>query len=554
MQFIGKYKIEREIGLGGMSNVYLGLAPEGKQVAIKLLRDHLRQDTQARIRFEREIELVRQLGHPAIVPIIDFGEADGRMFVVMPYMPGGSLRKRLESGPLSLTEVVSILKPIASALDTAHKKQIIHRDIKPHNMLLCANKGGFLSDFGVARLVGPDGPEHTVTLIGTPEFLAPEQALEGELTPQTDIYQLGVSIFYLLTGRLPYEGPAYHVVSQHLTEPIPSVCALNPSLPCDVDRIIGRAMAKLPAERYRSASAVVVALEDALLNPQATRVGIRMPAFPPASTTHSAVTAFLPPVRTTNRFAHVAMATMFTGALLLSGFTFFYRGPQQAEPVTAFVQNNSAETQQALAETDSLILVEPDAPGDAIAIVPSPTNESAPSNSADGASSSSDGLATYNEILNLLPTATPDSRNGESAGADQAQIIPLTATPESFQVESEQQAQSPEIAPTSPAQIPNGPTPPVIVAEPVEPNEQPIEARPANETEPTNSVETEDGSDNRRGDGRNSRGGNNNPPSNEDNPPRNGNDRENDDEGRRGGGRGNGNGNGRGNGGGNDNG
>ena len=294
MKTIGQYQVQEEIGQGGTATVYRALDPNN-EVAIKLMRHHLTDDVQTQERFAQEAKFVTTLQHPTIVPILGFGEIDGRLYIVMPYMEGGSLRERLEVGPLSLIESIHILDRIASALDATHAHNIIHRDIKPHNILLDADGQVYLSDFGVARLLSPDEPSQTVTLVGTPEFVAPEQATVGHLTPQTDIYQLGVTLFQMLTGKQPFSGSSFQVISQHLKMPVPSVETLNPTLPPGCDAILQRAMAKEPANRYPSARALVQDLKALCISTTSTQlltrpfipdeIALRFPSDQPVTTT-----------------------------------------------------------------------------------------------------------------------------------------------------------------------------------------------------------------------------------------------------------------------------
>ena len=270
---LDRYLIQEKCGSGGMATVYRAIDPDLEQeVAIKVLPTTFNKRDDLPKRFKREARTLAVLQHPAIVPILNFGEVDAHLYFVMPYLSGGSLKQRLGDGPIPLAEVVAIVGRIASGLAAAHQKQIIHRDVKPHNILFDAHGEAFLADFGVARLLDRDEAEQTVTLIGTPEFMSPEQVLEGDLSPQTDIYQLGVVIFQMLTGWLPFEGAAHHVMSQHLHAPLPSAVLLNPQLPPATDAILQRALAKNPTERFASATALHDALTELLVPPVAPQL------------------------------------------------------------------------------------------------------------------------------------------------------------------------------------------------------------------------------------------------------------------------------------------
>ena len=264
MKRIGQFTIIKKIGSGATSTVFLAEDQQSKkQVAIKLLSESLSENEQARERFYREIEMLEKLNHPGIVPVLGQGEINGRLYIVMPVLKGGSLRTKLNDGPLSLSETITILEQIAPAIDAAHADNILHRDIKPHNIILDEKGQAWLSDFGIARLINQPGQTQTVTLIGTPEFMAPEQVADGRLTPQTDIYQLGVTLFQMLTGQYPYSGNPVHIMSQKINAPLPSVLQLRPNLPAGIEQVMAKAMAKEAAQRYQTAVQLVDALKAA---------------------------------------------------------------------------------------------------------------------------------------------------------------------------------------------------------------------------------------------------------------------------------------------------
>lgn len=271
METIDRYELKLKLGVGGTSTVYLAYDhTTNRDVAVKLLRDN--GDDAVRMRFRREIEMLQALDHPNIVPILDAGETENSVYLVMPYMAGGSLRQKMGQRPLPFSQTITIIQRIAEALDYAHERNIIHRDIKPHNILLNEQGAVCLSDFGVARIIDSDNPAQTVTMIGTPEYMAPEQVLEGGLSAQTDIYQLGVLLFEMMTGQRPFTGTTHSIMTQHLQEVVPSAEALNDRLPLGVDGIVRRAMAKRPLDRYNTAKQLVQALV-ALSAPQTEETG-----------------------------------------------------------------------------------------------------------------------------------------------------------------------------------------------------------------------------------------------------------------------------------------
>ncbi len=273
MKQIKQYSLQEEIGRGGMSTVYRAYDPDhDKDVAIKLMHESLIGNEQAQTRFIKEVQTVISLDHPAIVPVLEYGTVDDRIYIVMECMTGGALRQRLNDGPLSLETSLMILRQVALALASAHKQHVIHRDVKPHNILLDEAGKAYLSDFGIARSMEGEGAGKTVTMIGTPEYVAPEQVINGQLSSKTDIYQLGVTLFHMMTGQLPFSGSAYHLMSHHVNDPLPSAEALNPLLPVGADAILRRATAKNPDDRFVSAEAFMNAFESLLENGTATNL------------------------------------------------------------------------------------------------------------------------------------------------------------------------------------------------------------------------------------------------------------------------------------------
>ncbi|MCL4868510.1 MAG: protein kinase [Anaerolineae bacterium] len=253
---INHYQIVGPIGQGGMATVYRAYDPRFKrEVAIKLLPHALMHDPTFRARFEREAQTIASLEHPAIVPVYDYGEAEGQPFLVMRLMTGGSLSDRLAAGPLPMTEVARIFKRLAPALDAAHKQGIIHRDLKPGNILFDQWDEPYLADFGIAKLTEGDDSPLTATggTVGTPAYMSPEQVQGNQLDGRSDVYALGVILFEMLTGRRPYEATTPMAIAlKHITDPIPPLPLAN--LPQDSQMVINKALAKAPAQRYETAS------------------------------------------------------------------------------------------------------------------------------------------------------------------------------------------------------------------------------------------------------------------------------------------------------------
>ena len=194
----GRYEIQAEVGRGGMAVVYRALDPQlGRTVALKVLPAQFMHDPSFLDRFQREAHTIAQLEHYAIVPLYDYGEHEGQPFLVMRYMSGGTLADRLRDGPLSVHQSLQIMDPICAALDKAHLNGIVHRDLKPGNILFDDEASAYLSDFGIVRL---SGQTHTHTVIGTPQYMAPEQAHGHPVDSRTDVYQMGVVLFNMLVG------------------------------------------------------------------------------------------------------------------------------------------------------------------------------------------------------------------------------------------------------------------------------------------------------------------------------------------------------------------
>ena len=259
MKEIGRFQIIKPLGRGGMAMVYLAHDPlTQRKVAIKLLSPQFLAEEASQTRFRNEAQIVAGLEHPAIVPLYEFGEEADKPFLVMRYMAGGSLKERLR-GPLPLVEIETILGRICPALDRSHQRGIIHRDIKPDNVLFDEDGLAYLADLGIARLAELN---KTMTIAGTPAYMSPEQVTgDRALDGRSDIYALGVMLFQMLTGAPPYEAETpTQLMMKHVLEPVPNILDVNPALPLAADAIIRKAMAKSPDERFADCAALVQSL------------------------------------------------------------------------------------------------------------------------------------------------------------------------------------------------------------------------------------------------------------------------------------------------------
>jgi eukaryotic-like serine/threonine-protein kinase len=252
----GRYEIIDELGRGGMAVVYLAHDPYVKrQVAIKVISHQFSADADFRQRFQYEAEIIAGLEHAAIVPIYDFGYEEEQSFIVMRYMPGGTLEQRLTDEPMKLADIAPIMERVAAALDAAHAKGVIHRDIKPANIMFDDREQAFLSDFGIAKAVhSPAGITGDEGMLGTVEYMSPEMIEGKEINGRADIYALGIVLYRMLTGQFPFAKESLiATIMAHVSEPVPSVRELLPRSRVPWDDVLQKALAKEPDERYQAA-------------------------------------------------------------------------------------------------------------------------------------------------------------------------------------------------------------------------------------------------------------------------------------------------------------
>ena len=295
---IGSFEILEKIGQGGMAEVYKGRQPAlRRMVAIKLLGRSLQADASLTERFQREAQAVAALRHPNIVQVHDFGVFENGHYLVMEYIEGHDLRQamdeRFEKGKtFSPDEILPLLSQVADALDYAHGKGIIHRDIKPGNILVATEGQAILSDFGLVMLQNRVSQVTQGHTFGTPEYIAPEQAMDSRAAvPQSDIYALGGILYEMVTGRLLFEADtAINLALMHINEEVVPPRTYNPALPQAVEDVIMRALAKEPARRYATASEMIDALRRAWrARPQEEAAGVTPPPSPPMESQRAAV-------------------------------------------------------------------------------------------------------------------------------------------------------------------------------------------------------------------------------------------------------------------------
>lgn len=275
----GRYKIIRHIGSGGMANVYLGQdLILDRPVAIKVLRFDFRDNKDALRRFQREALSATQLIHPNIVGVYDVDEEDGLQYIVMEFIDGTDLKKYIErQGQVAPDKAIHIMHQVLSAVALAHKNRIIHRDIKPQNILIDNQDRIKITDFGIAVALSETSITQTNTLLGSVHYLSPEQARGSMATSKSDIYALGVVLYELLSGSVPFDGEsAVSIALKHFQEPMPSIRALHPEFPQSLENVILKATTKEPADRYQTCEEMMADL-DSCLDPGRASEGIFTP-------------------------------------------------------------------------------------------------------------------------------------------------------------------------------------------------------------------------------------------------------------------------------------
>jgi len=265
-QSLGPYRILEQIGKGGMATVYKAYEPSlDRYVAIKVLPEYFAHYPEFVSRFEREAKAIAKLDHPNIVPIFGYGQDRGLMYLVMRYVPAGTLREMMGRA-MDLRVVGDILRQVGGALHYAHQQGVVHRDIKPSNVLMADRKWALLTDFGLAKMVESSSQlTKSGVGVGTPAYMSPEQGQGMNVDLRTDIYSLGVMLYEMTTGRIPYDAETpMAIVLKHISAPLPLPSAVNPNLPENVQRVILKAMAKEPDDRFQTVEEMVKAFDKAL--------------------------------------------------------------------------------------------------------------------------------------------------------------------------------------------------------------------------------------------------------------------------------------------------
>ncbi|MCU0512298.1 MAG: serine/threonine protein kinase [Anaerolineae bacterium] len=269
VEWIGRtvrtYAIHARAGAGGQSVVYQAVdTRQGEAVALKIMRPDDLDNAEALHRFEAEAAIMRLLRHPCIVPVYDTWTDEHGVWMVLPWYAGGSLRRLLADGPLSLPRTVALVTRLAQGLAAAHAIEVIHRDLKPDNILFDAAGQPYLSDFGAARRLSATSRTLSGTMVGTPGYAAPEVLQKGDITPRVDVFSLAVVLYEALTGSNPFFSHSYiQTILNLLQQPLPDVCRLRPELPAAVNAVLQQATAKDPAQRYATPTALAHAFRQA---------------------------------------------------------------------------------------------------------------------------------------------------------------------------------------------------------------------------------------------------------------------------------------------------
>lgn len=268
-QVIGPYQIVNQLGQGGMATVYKAYHERlDRYVAIKVMHKAFKDDVNFQARFQREAQIVARLEHPNIVTVYDYNDHEGEPYLVMKYVEGKTLKRVLNEGAPSLKEIIHIVDSVGNALDYAHKHGVLHRDVKPSNIILDENNLVYLTDFGLARIAGAG--ESTMSqdmILGTPQYISPEQAQgQGKVDSRSDIYSFGIVLYELVVGRVPFNADTpFAIVHDHIYSRLPMPSAANPEVPPEIESVLLKALAKNPDERYSSAREMADAFRAAVV-------------------------------------------------------------------------------------------------------------------------------------------------------------------------------------------------------------------------------------------------------------------------------------------------
>jgi len=329
-QMLGLYRIISQIGRGGMATVYKAYqASIDRYVAIKVLPSQLAESKEFATRFHQEARIIASLEHPHILPVFDYGESDGVSYFVMRYMDAGTLKeKMIEGRPLPLSDIDRLFTQLAEALSYAHSRGIVHRDLKPANVLIDSHGNVFLTDFGIAKLLESASPRLTQTdaIMGTPAYISPEQAQGHPVDQRSDIYSLGIILYEMVTGSVPFTAETpLAVLFKHISDPLPPPSLVKPDIPPVIEQVLLKALAKDPRDRFATAAEFVAAWERALQSRETVQRAPDVRTVPPAGTTTGAQTQ-QKPVPGTKTASKAGMPTLWIAGCLIGACALFGLG------------------------------------------------------------------------------------------------------------------------------------------------------------------------------------------------------------------------------------
>jgi serine/threonine-protein kinase len=448
---LGPYQVIEPLGEGGMAGVFKAFQPGVmRNVALKVLPRYYANDPEFVGRFRQEAKILANLQHPHILPVFDYGEADGYTYIAMPFLQNGDLTRLLKGQPLPLPQVRRIISQLGDALDYAHQQGLVHRDVKPNNVLLDERGNCLLSDFGITKIIEGTS-KFTVTggIIGTPDYMSPEQGMGRKLDGRSDIYALGIMLYQMVTGRVPYKADTpMAVLFKHVTDPLPMPRKLNPALPEAVEQVVLKALAKQPEDRFATAGEMVQAIQRAI--PETTPTAPASapeappppPVIPPRPNPVAPITPPPAPLPHTPPPPHTNFSLMGVAGLLaisvvaflcaVAGFVIWTGRP--TPPIdTASATNTvapAASTAPAAAATPVLVVVSTSAS------LPTPTNSPVPPTVAVTAvRSESISLPTFtaspspSPTPTLVPSDTPSATPPATFSPTPSPTVPPTATP-----------------------------------------------------------------------------------------------------------------------------
>ena len=329
-QMLGPYRIINQIGRGGMATVYKAYQPSvDRYVAIKVLPSQLAESKEFATRFQQEARIIAKLEHPHILPVFDYGESDGVSYFVMRYMDAGTLKeKMIEGRPLPLSDIDRLFTQLAEALSYAHSRGIVHRDLKPANVLIDSHGNVFLTDFGIAKLLESASPRLTQTdaIMGTPAYISPEQAQGHPVDQRSDIYSLGIILYEMVTGSVPFTAETpLAVLFKHISDPLPPPSLVKPDIPPVIEQVLLKALAKDPRDRFATAAEFVAAWERALQSRETVQRAPDARTVPPAGTTTGAQTQ-QKPVPGTKAASKGGIPTLWIAGCLIGACALFGLG------------------------------------------------------------------------------------------------------------------------------------------------------------------------------------------------------------------------------------